>query len=371
MLALIGCTVIPEVPTGAVDSPDASEPRVEAPSSGTTGEDEPVAAASSESGGGAAAPLAGMSAGGPSSGSGTPASARDGGMPVSAGGGGMTAAGASGGGGPAGAGAPVLAQGLGAQCASPSACESTFCVDGHCCYLASCAACEVCGVGGTCISNGACPEANGIGCVRASTCSSGICADGYCCDRTCGACESCANPELLGSCQAIKGVEEPGECDGDRSCSSSASCLYVDEEAGFPYQVVRTIEDSLAQVITFRRAGRLEEIRLVMRCNTGPQGWLETVTQENRPSGTRVSEGTLLEQPRPRSGDYWTHVFKPAAPLSVRSGEALALVIRAPGCQLMDSTRSYSGGNMLTREPGADWLGGTALSTMFQALVSR
>ena len=140
----------------------------------------------------------------------------------------------------------------GSACTSATAsqCSSGFCVDSHCCSVASCGTCQSCaGPGGTCAavtnaedpdscsgtsscdSSGTCKKKNAQSCTAGTECMGGNCADGVCCNSVCnGSCESC-NGGTPGTCGYISGTPKTGHpaCAGTGACqgtcnATKASC---------------------------------------------------------------------------------------------------------------------------------------------------
>jgi hypothetical protein len=143
----------------------------------------------------------------------------------------------------------------GAVCTHANQC-ATACVDGRCCGVASCPACQWCrGANGTCAfiqrytedleppnacsgalscdGSGHCREDNGSACATAAECASGQCVDGRCCDNACsGVCLSC-NLAPAGVCKPIpSGPDSTGSpvCMGSLTCVNGA-CKTVDGSA--------------------------------------------------------------------------------------------------------------------------------------------
>ena len=372
----LGCTVVPELHEVVVErTPDAGQSQQDRASKTETA-DESVRAEPTQSASAATPPAAGVMNERPASMGGVAGTA--------------AASGASGANAGAGAESPGT-QPLGATCAAGSECASMFCVDARCCDRASCGTCEACGSSGRCTpvrgaydddscpwpkecsAAGKCGDQTGYGCTDASSCSSGFCSDGRCCDRSCGVCETCAADESPGRCIPIEGDSDPGECAEGRSCSISGSCLDIDQQTTLPTRGGWTFSGAFAQVITFGSAGRLEEIRFSPYCGNSrlPGVWLETTTDSGEPSGTRVSNGSLVEQP---GGTDWSHTFKLSAPAAVRAQDELALVLQAPaadaGCSVVTSQDRYSRGRLYSRPPQGAWtLEDGAIK--FLALVSR
>jgi hypothetical protein len=170
----------------------------------------------------------------------------------------------------------------GTSCGGANECASNNCVDGFCCdsqCTASCRACNVAAVEGTCsvvaagsagnpsclpyvcdggastcpaacaddtvcatgnyCKSGACSakEVNGTACTAANQCSSGNCVDGYCCNASCaGECQSCNQTGIEGACTVLPFASTPGGagcgnflCNGSLtgcppSCSADAGC---------------------------------------------------------------------------------------------------------------------------------------------------
>ena len=141
-------------------------------------------------------------------------------------------------------------------------CATGFCTDGFCCGSAcgaTCQACNVVGMAGTCANvpnlsdpanecaNGAC---NGAGACKldngqpcggmGGNCLSGNCVDGVCCNTTCGAtCQACNVAGSVGTCSNVPNNTDPasecangacnggGQCklDNGQPCGSSGDCL--------------------------------------------------------------------------------------------------------------------------------------------------
>jgi hypothetical protein len=61
----------------------------------------------------------------------------------------------------------------------------------------------------------------GEACTAGATCDTGHCVDGACCsEASCGTCASCRT----GSCAPVLGAEDPGTCDGARTCDALGQC---------------------------------------------------------------------------------------------------------------------------------------------------
>lgn len=111
------------------------------------------------------------------------------------------------------------------------------CTAGYLCTSGACAQSCVqtgqCADGYECIGGGCIKRPNGAACDGPVQCASGHCADGVCCDGACqGQCESCAEPDSLGSCAPVAG-EPRGEREacapGEAPCQ--ATCNGVDPQA--------------------------------------------------------------------------------------------------------------------------------------------
>ena len=145
----------------------------------------------------------------------------------------------------------------GQTCATTLECVTGTCVDGVCCGVTECPACQSCTLGvmpGTCgnIANGqpdntapnTCPgnttcdgagncvkAANGQPCMaaQANKCQSGICADGVCCDVTCDnavTCKSCSLPTKEGTCSPVISADDIDSCPpATTTCSATSMCL--------------------------------------------------------------------------------------------------------------------------------------------------
>ena len=101
------------------------------------------------------------------------------------------------------------------------------CVDGECppdCEGKACKAEDGCG--GACL--GGC-LANGELCGGGAECLSDLCVDGVCCDSLCdGVCESCGQPDFLGTCLPFEAGSDPaGECDICHACDGASACAPV------------------------------------------------------------------------------------------------------------------------------------------------
>ncbi len=146
----------------------------------------------------------------------------------------------------------------GSVCSSATAseCSSGFCVDSHCCNVASCGTCQSCtGPGGTCVAvtnaedpdtctgsstcdtSGVCKKKTGQACSTGTECMGGNCADGVCCNSACnGSCEYC-NGGTPGTCGYISGAPKVGHpaCAGTGACqgtcnATKASCTFPGAE---------------------------------------------------------------------------------------------------------------------------------------------
>lgn len=143
----------------------------------------------------------------------------------------------------------------GGSCSSSSDCDTGNCVDGVCCKVSSCSACQTCNGSspGECTPvknttddscNGAkscdgaanCKLINGQGCGAGSDCVTTNCIDGVCCDGACGgACDACNVTGKVGTCSNVAAGSDgtpscaPYACSGTsgacgNSCKVSADC---------------------------------------------------------------------------------------------------------------------------------------------------
>src|SRR5262249_29373779 len=61
----------------------------------------------------------------------------------------------------------------------------------------------------------------GTACGGAATCASRLCVDGVCCDSPCtGTCQACNVAGSAGRCSAIVNADDPGLCDGTKTCGA-------------------------------------------------------------------------------------------------------------------------------------------------------
>ena len=139
----------------------------------------------------------------------------------------------------------------GQACATTLECLTGTCVDGVCCGVASCPACQSCAVPGngtcgdipagpdsitpnTCIGfnscdgAGNCKKIDGQTCAAMTECLSGNCVDGVCCGvASCPACQSCALSSN-GTCGNITSgmpdIVAPNTCMGMSTCDGSGKC---------------------------------------------------------------------------------------------------------------------------------------------------
>lgn len=143
----------------------------------------------------------------------------------------------------------------GQACATAADCSSGACVDGFCCSVPSCGACQACTAGGgtcakitgaedadscnttkACDAGGTCKLKQGQACTAGSQCTSGFCADGVCCNSACGgACEACAEASSKGTCVAVTGAPRSGHaacagagttCGGTCDGMNRGACVY-------------------------------------------------------------------------------------------------------------------------------------------------
>ena len=138
----------------------------------------------------------------------------------------------------------VPKKGNGTSCGAAAECTSAACVDGVCCSVASCGACQACtGTGGTCVgitnaedadtcsgtqtcdATGACKRKQGQACTAATQCITNQCADGVCCNSACsGSCQFC-NGTTPGTCGFISGAPRSGHpaCGGSGACAGTCN----------------------------------------------------------------------------------------------------------------------------------------------------
>ncbi len=132
---------------------------------------------------------------------------------------------------------------LAATCDGAGSCpgEQTQSCDAYVCgataCLGDCVQKEDCSSGNFCNAGMCVPRReNGDSCSGSFQCASNSCVDGVCCDRVCdGQCESCGEPESLGTCVAVAGdprgarpacASDGSLCGGSCDGVEAASCSY-------------------------------------------------------------------------------------------------------------------------------------------------
>jgi hypothetical protein len=143
---------------------------------------------------------------------------------------------------------------VGQVCANDTQCVNAMCVDGVCCGVASCPACQSCAMGAngtcgnipagpdnvapntctgasSCDGMGNCKKSNGQSCNQTAECSTGTCTDGVCCGvATCPACQSCA-VGAGGVCgplaSGMPDIVAPNVCMGTNTCDGAGNCKKV------------------------------------------------------------------------------------------------------------------------------------------------
>ena len=126
----------------------------------------------------------------------------------------------------------------GLTCDLAEECGSGFCADGSCCDSACLDPCLNCATGTcaavadeedlpecmgdfSCNGDGICLKKTGLTCDLDQDCVSGHCKDGACCQTACaGSCFECST----GTCNAVLGMEDPPECEGDFACDDIGAC---------------------------------------------------------------------------------------------------------------------------------------------------
>ncbi|HEY0706438.1 MAG TPA: tectonin domain-containing protein [Polyangia bacterium] len=101
---------------------------------------------------------------------------------------------------------------------APFSCSGTICAGG-------CSAMQPCTAGNYCDGGRCLPlKDNGATCQMGAWCKGGNCVDGRCCGvATCGACEACTGAG--GTCAKIMSMDDAGSCSGERTCSAAGTCL--------------------------------------------------------------------------------------------------------------------------------------------------
>lgn len=276
---------------------------------------------------------------------------------------------------------------LGAACTHGSDCSSMACVDGVCCASTVCSSCQRCGgdgqcqavrngnadncTNGSCNGDGHCVLTMGENCSSASDCSSNQCANGVCCSTDCtGVCSGCDLQAHPGICSPVGDVDNPGRCDGNRTCFNG-DCVDLDlnvvgSSPGNFLSFGGHWAARIAQVFTIQNAGKLLEVRMDVQCSPLEimklSAAIVRVDADGAPTAPQLA--SLETKPRPlRTGTTSTGTDSTsfvAQPLGVSAGDKLAVVVDGSnvpsGCGISEASGNvYAGGEAWEQNTGDDW----------------